>query len=883
MAADEDVKRFQREAEELQAQLEDSLGIEQQVSTCRAAREACIGRVSDSRAALAQAQAGLAHGKARAAAEQQLMAARQIVSDMDADATRLHALRQEISALTQKVATLEAQLGESQSAVDDAETQLRAAEHAAQHALQAEGEQARQLRRATLESELSKLSERRAQLDALRELVRQASSAQRVLMEASDALSKARSAKQRTAGELKSARELLQRVDSDVELARAVYAYTRWRALSLQLSQAEAAQLSATEQRALAEKKHAEALALEARLERELSALAERRATLPTAKQLAFLGRSQRALEIAEAALGGGLSVLVRARKPITVRAALDQDASSSAQLADERVFEAERSARISIDELVDIEVTAGGAEQRRAVEAARAVWKEECLPLLLRAGVSNLNELQEAVTAVDQADRVVREQQSAAAKLHDEAKAARERAEFHAQQAGRSTPDPSELAARRAALGSSALDALEERWAKLGKSSESSAESEHERQVDNRKKVLERVTKLEQASALGEQGIKTAEQQVQLASLQVDSTRQAIGSAKPEELELEWTQIGKQRETAEAAIAALETEHSDKRARAERAVRAAQAVLEAKKAARVAAQQALAVERETLNKTQGELSAREQQLARQDRAAAARQVERCAAAVAALPALPLATEQDVERASAEVARAERAQDEAAQEFFKAEGALSKVGGAQLREQLQQARDGLKSARARERELETDAEAWKLLREKLKLAEDSEATHLGRALGEPVGRRFSELTQSRYTGLEFDPLLSAAGLQPAGAAVASDVLAALSVGTRDQLATLVRLTIANQLKSAIILDDHLVQTDPARLAWFRDILLKTALETQVVVFTCRPSDYLAAEDLPREAALTCDLAGGTIRAVNLNGIIKRWQGATPQP
>jgi hypothetical protein len=422
----------------------------------------------------------------------------------------------------------------------------------------------------------------------------------------------------------------------------------------------------------------------------------------------------------------------------------------------------------------------------------------------------------------------------------------------------------------------------LEERWVKLGKSSESSAEVEHERQIENRKKVLERVTKLEQANALADQEIKRAEQQAELSSQQADSARQAIGDAKPELIELEWTEAGKQREAALAALAALETEHTDKRARADRAVHTAQSALDAKKAACVTAQQALAVERETLNKKQGELSAREQQLARQDRVAAVAQVERCAAAVAALPAVqPMATDQDVEQAGVEVARAERALEEAAQEFYKAEGALSKAGGAQVREQLQQARDGLKSARARERELETDAEAWKLLREKLKLAEDSEATHLGRALGEPVGRRFAELTRNRYTSLEFAPLLSAAGLQPAGVAVESDVLAALSVGTRDQLATLVRLTIANQLKSSIILDDHLVQTDPARLAWFRDILLKTALETQVVVLTCRPSDYLAPEELPLTAALSRDLAGGTIRAVNLNGIIKRWESANP--
>jgi hypothetical protein len=54
------------------------------------------------------------------------------------------------------------------------------------------------------------------------------------------------------------------------------------------------------------------------------------------------------------------------------------------------------------------------------------------------------------------------------------------------------------------------------------------------------------------------------------------------------------------------------------------------------------------------------------------------------------------------------------------------------------------------------------------------------------------------------------------------------VLEVLSVGTREQLATLLRLAIAEQLRSAIVLDDHLVQTDATRLAWFRQTLRSAA-------------------------------------------------------
>jgi hypothetical protein len=453
------------------------------------------------------------------------------------------------------------------------------------------------------------------------------------------------------------------------------------------------------------------------------------------------------------------------------------------------------------------------------------------------------------------------------------------DRAELLEQQAARTTPDAAELAARRGAIGSMSLEVLEERWAKLGKPNEVRVEGEHQRQVEARKKAGEHVTTLQQTSALAEQAVMNAEQQVQQATQLAQSAQAVIGDAKPEELgraiDLELVQSGERAASVKSAISALDAERNERRARGKQAVEAARSALEVKKQARVSAQQSADAARESLNRKQGELGGREEQFARLDRRAAADQVGLAEAALAALPGSPLATQADVDRAADELAGVERELSEAAEEFFKAEGALTKVGGAQLREQLSEAQDGLKAARAREREVETDALAWKLLREKLKAAEDGEAAHLGRALGEPVGKRFAELTGGRYSKLEFDPLLSASGLEVAGVSGSDDVISALSIGTRDQLATLVRLTIANQLKSAIVLDDHLVQTDLTRLAWFREMLLKTALNTQVVVFTCRALDYLHPDEM-LNSEVSLNLAAGSIRAIRLSGVVQRW-------
>jgi uncharacterized protein YhaN len=196
-----------------------------------------------------------------------------------------------------------------------------------------------------------------------------------------------------------------------------------------------------------------------------------------------------------------------------------------------------------------------------------------------------------------------------------------------------------------------------------------------------------------------------------------------------------------------------------------------------------------------------------------------------------------------------------------------------------VREEVLRVEEALAGARAKERELEVDADAWKLLLETLRDVENEEGAHLGRALAGPVTAKFGELTAGRYGDVRLDAALKAEALQVTGTEQSSDSLGALSAGTRNQLATLVRLTIANQLRAAIILDDHLVHTDPDRLAWFRDVLIKTAVNTQVIVLTCRSADYLLKDELPIEIAFR-DLAGGTLRAIDGTRLVTRWESST---
>ena len=215
--------------------------------------------------------------------------------------------------------------------------------------------------------------------------------------------------------------------------------------------------------------------------------------------------------------------------------------------------------------------------------------------------------------------------------------------------------------------------------------------------------------------------------------------------------------------------------------------------------------------------------------------------------------------------------------DQLRAELNQAEGALTKVGGVGVREELAREEEAREFANERQRELEVDADAWKLLHETLDEVEKEGSTHLGRSLAGPVSARLIELTRGRYSGLRLDQHLKAETVNVPFITTEENVLEALSVGTRGQIATLLRLTVAEQLKSAIILDDHLVHTDPDRLAWFRDTLRKTALTTQVIVFTCRPQDYLMPNELP-DGGMALDLAGGTVRTIDATHVIRRWGG-----
>jgi uncharacterized protein YhaN len=206
-------------------------------------------------------------------------------------------------------------------------------------------------------------------------------------------------------------------------------------------------------------------------------------------------------------------------------------------------------------------------------------------------------------------------------------------------------------------------------------------------------------------------------------------------------------------------------------------------------------------------------------------------------------------------------------------EFNQAKGALEHIGGAVARERLSEATEVLELAERREKETEADSEAWKLLLEQMKEADAAQASNLGIALTPAIADRFTALTQERYQNVKLNAQLETEGVVQAGAVRSAF---SLSLGTRDQLSTLFRLSLAEYLSAAVVLDDQLVQSDGPRMQWFQELLYEKARLFQIIVLTCRPSDYLPPTSfVPANGPVHLDMRDHPVRAIDLGQAIQR--------
>jgi hypothetical protein len=700
---------------------------------------------------------------------------------------------------------------------------------------------------------------------------------------------------------------------------------------------------------------------------------------LPAAAEIAALRALRDDLRVAEARLGGGLSVTVRPRRSVALRFTIDGKAQPASKRAQEVVQVAEKTLAVSIADLVEVEVTAGEESARQAATKLRRRWARQAAPVLARHEVDSVEDLAsrrdqadaalraaaEAEREADQIERtaVERDQTGQVGDLGKQLEELErelgdgDRAELGTTLAGLGEPWPASLKQRTAEVD----QRIQARQADLARQRDqvTRLQAQLEIQVgeaeDRRKQAaraqagladgwaasatrrrgevadLERdlaglVAELTALSAdrsaqegAARAALASAEERLAAAQKKRDdlaaraqvlrdgavqaTTRLADARARARQLDpgSVWTSA---LEASSPALPLVSWEKARSEAEEVRDTRRRERAAIADEIARVTAARAGAIQnarealegaeeraraaRDGVDSRRAEQKLRTEGYAREQAALAELRIEIAGAnleetrrnanalqaelaALGAVASSPDASDVSGLRASTDRLAAEVRDSET--ELAKARGALEQVGGAIVRERQRDLDQAIQRDRAREHETEIEFDGWKLLVDTLRAAESAEGAHLGRALAGPVSERFRSLTAGRYGQLELDPHLEATGLQVAGNV---REIAALSAGTQDQLATLLRVCIAEQLQSAIVLDDHLSQSDPARIAWFNGVLRDAARQVQIILITCRPSEVLAPDELPTPGETARSAAAGLVRVVDMTKVISRF-------
>jgi DNA repair exonuclease SbcCD ATPase subunit len=217
--------------------------------------------------------------------------------------------------------------------------------------------------------------------------------------------------------------------------------------------------------------------------------------------------------------------------------------------------------------------------------------------------------------------------------------------------------------------------------------------------------------------------------------------------------------------------------------------------------------------------------------------------------------------ERDLARATPEAARRETDQAERRLAQLEEEGRkldrdaealtaeLRGAGGRGIGDQKADMQGRLELAERRYQRLRAEADAWRLLHDTIDAVDRARQD----ALVEPLERRvipyLRQLMGDAELGLRADSLQ----LDRLKRGQTDEPFRSLSVGTREQLAVLVRLAMGDLLAETqgeappLILDDALVYADAVRLARMKTILEAAAERQQIIILTCRKEDYLGLD------------------------------------
>lgn len=852
----DEVKRVKEELERLAKRVDESENARQELEACNAEllkwQEANV-EASDEHDRLRAAKASL---EARRAVEAELAIAREALEGQRTEVATLQEKEGLLATTKEQVEAATAQRDEVAAEGEQLVANERAAEDALRRAKSDEAEQARQLRRGELErrsleieSALEKLEVERSAHAKARALHSELAKARARAKE----IEGQREANEHAAEEASVAKLEAERHVELLDVASRLQGLRRINASIIELERV-GAEIGAD--RATAEEHLARARALLAGISTDL----------PDPTTVAEMQQLAHDLEVAEARLGGGLAVTIERLQPVAIAGTADGaelDAPGDGRVS----FEALRTFALRIGDVAKVTVTAGEKEVREQEAGLRARWNAEVLPVLERIQVSDLAALVDRIRDADAVRSDARDAETSAAAL-------RERAATREEQLAKLPSLREELAAIERELDGKPVEQAAELLDTLADLPLS----------DRRADVKRRLSSAEESLTAARNALGEASAESTVVAERIDRAERdlaELGLTLPgegwDELDARLAEgaeeLRAERETITSKLEGLVAEQGAEVQGAEAELAKARKAVGAGRARQAESTHKLEALRDQANRLEGEIENRRAAAAKLDIRKASERVEEISARLEALPApAHEVTDEALQHAEHQVERTRHEFERAHVAVRKAEGALQTVGGQVVLEEQATAKDALRQAERKEREVELEYDAWRLLVDKLREAENTEGQHLGQALSKPVSERFAKLTTNRYGKLEVAPNLKADGLRVAG--VLRDVRA-LSVGTQEQLATLLRLTVAEHLQTTLVLDDHLTQTDPARSAWFQEVLREHSSKTQVIVLTCRPPDYLRGEDLPPEGETFASRAGGLVRVIDLKQIIER--------
>jgi len=859
-AAADRLNQMRHEKERFQKAVDDSEGVEKQLrdlTAKRGQREEAVAATTERLESLERLAAQAADLGAAAAqvglARDEVLRIQTIGSDVGAAERSLGDMVRKMEVAEQALKIAQAQQAEADSAFESAEEAARAtgSDPAVTDTV---ARQRLELRKAAADQASREAQQQIDGATATQDVVDAVATADHEHRAQQAEAGNARAALADAAAKERSADEQLRRVDL---LERALDACT------------------ADEQVAVARADVDKNTALRARLEMETGereALARRRAaiTVPTPAALVPMRRLDMDLAAARGALNVGLVVTVTPNRPIDIRVTKDGTAADSASTVKPMEIEAGTEVDMDIVDVATVRVRGGRREAQQTAGSLAARWGREVAPHLAAANVADLDgltakiaEAQELDTSVKTKDADLHSLQLQIASLVDSAQELREASDRRQACLDALGDVPLEtLASDLAILGANPTGALRERR------QQSSTDLELARAVANQAGT---------AHTLAEERTRNSESALNAAVFARDAALALFPKGVAATLCVAQAALAAalaEQQKVAVELASLESTIAAQNARIEAAVREARATAEQARARLDAAH----AERTKAITDRASQVGRLEELRRlrdaQDLATAEKRLRDATDRHAAVP-VPERIVTQVEVTAAQNAKTTAIADLAGieREIQRTHGALEQVGGAVARERLRDAIEAFESAERQEREIEADYEAWLLLLEQMKQADAAQASNLGQALAPAIAGRFEALTQRRYESIRLTAQLGTEGVVVAGAVRSTE---RISVGTREQLSTLYRLSLAEYLCTAVVLDDQLVQSDDTRMDWFRALLAEKAHSFQIVVFTCRPSDYLSGgATVPKGKAVHRDTDGGFVRAVDLGRAVRQ--------